>query len=116
MTTSQPLEYIPFQERPKCIIYKILNYGKLYFNYSTYNIANNTDNIERIYIDNEPCLTSEHLVSEADTLPEPIASRPEDKKSVEIHYKAGTHDPAFRTCQLTNKEISQLLGFYGCKV
>jgi hypothetical protein len=102
MNTIKNQCYIPFQEQSKCIIYKILHYGQSYFNYNTYLIAKNSDNIDCIYIDNEPCLPSQDM----------------DTKlyMVEIHYKTGTQTTSFKSYQLTNKEISKILGFYGCKV
>ena len=46
--------YIPFQTLSKSKIHKLLNYGQPYSNYSTYKIVENSDNIECIYIDNQP--------------------------------------------------------------
>ena len=51
---------LPFESRYKT--YRILNYGKPYKNYRTYDVRhnpNNTGNISFIYVDNEACSSSE---------------------------------------------------------
>ncbi len=65
-------------------------------------IAKNKDNIDYIYIDNEPCLPRQDMNTKL--------------YMVEIHYKTGTQTTSFKSDQLTNKKISKILGFYGCKV
>jgi len=100
-------------------MYKILNYGKHYTNYSTYNVIENDDNLETIYIDNQPCFD----VNKIATLKNDIKSITTNNANdivhllhyVELHYTKNSNKKIFETI-LTNHEIDTLLEKYGNKV
>jgi hypothetical protein len=83
-------DYIPFTNRNKYVIYKFINYGKSYSNYTTYKLIENTENIDTIYIDNEPFY-------------------------VEIHYTKLSNKKKLETIMI-NKDIDTLITKYGNKV
>lgn len=100
--------YIPFANR--YIKYKIMNYGKPYNNYISYKLSTNLENIEIIYIDNEPCAktinpNNTNLQNTSD----------EFYYYVEIHYSTSTNKPKLETI-MKNSEINDLLKKYGCKL
>jgi len=88
----------PFESRYK--MQTILNYGKPYSNYSSYNIMINDDSIKTIYVDNIPCST---LFT--NDLP----------FYVEIHYTPESNKPILETV-LHESELNNLLSKYGCKL
>jgi len=96
MSTQQ---YIPFQKR--YTKYRLLNYGKPYTDYTKYTLKPNPDNVEFIYIDNNPCIeiTLQHNI-ENEQLP----------FYVEIHYNCGNiFENIFK-----NHELDTLIQKYIC--
>ena len=93
--------YIPFTNR--YIMYKILNYGKPYTNYTTYKPIDNPECIETIYVDNQSCTTLEYYP------PEQNGNIP---YYVEIHYTKSSGKKKIETI-LKNHEIDSLIAKYG---
>jgi hypothetical protein len=95
--------YIPFENR--YIMYKILNYGKSYSNYTTYKLFNKKDDdIETIYIDNQTCITPDKEIEfNLQNLP----------YYVEIHYNKTSGKNKFETI-MKKHEIYTLLEKYFC--
>ena len=104
---SKQLEnYLPFQNRYKKEI--ILNYGRPYTNYTTYNLIDNEDNITVIYVDNKSCIDDDF-----DFGPGQL---PENKVYyVEIHYTPSSNIPKLENIMI-NHHIDTLINKYGCKV
>ena len=98
------LEYIPFEKR--YIKYRLINYGQPYKNYTKYILATNTDSIQTIYIDNEPCVDSQTMqtMNEFD-LPHYI----------EIHYLPESGKPKLETI-MKSHELDTLISKYIFKV
>lgn len=102
-TTNQATpEYIPFTNR--YIMYKLLNYGKSYTNYTKYTMIDNSDNIETIYVDNASCTNDKTLNVQPENM----------YYYVEIHYTAFTDKKKLETI-MKAIEIDTLIGKYGCK-
>jgi len=100
--------YIPFTKQ--YIMYKIMNYGKSYNNYTTYKLIENTDNIETIYVDNKSCYDKDTMPNE-DTMP----NLSNLSYHVEIHYTKISKKNKFETI-MKNYEIDTLLAKYSNKV
>ena len=108
---------LPFENRYKT--YRILNYGKPYTNYKTYNIRyhpKNTSNILAIYIDNKTCNnipTNKSLLSNsiADENTALLSSKLVNKYFVEIHYIPEEHKPKLEYI-MTENDINDLLYKY----
>jgi len=98
-------DYIPFTNRNKYVIYKFINYGKLYSNYTTYKLIENTENIDTIYIDNDTCYDEKHTDIPETNLP----------FYVEIHYTKLSNKKKLETIMI-NKDIDTLITKYGNKV
>jgi beta-galactosidase beta subunit len=96
-------EYIPFINR--YMMYKLLNYGKPYKNYTTYKPIENPENIETIYVDNQSCTDETKLEISKANLP----------YYVEIHYTKTSSKKKFETI-LKYCEIELLISKYGSKV
>jgi len=101
MTSS--IEYIPFTNR--YIMYKILNYGKPYKNYTIYKPIENLENIETIYVDNKCCTDETKLEISKENL----------HYYAEIHYTKDSGKKKFETI-LKHCEIDSLIAKYGSKV
>jgi len=94
--------YIPFQDLVKSRIYKLVNYGKPYTHYTSFNLIDNLDNIVYLYVDSEA-----HKIDKLeDTL---------NEYNVEIHYKPSTNKPPIKII-MTNCEIDKFIEKYGCKL
>ena len=102
----------PFENRYKMM--RILNYGKPYTNYTTYNIKdhpNNNTNILAIYIDNTTCTnipTNKALVNETTSL---LSTKLLNKYFVEIHYTSEENKPILEYI-MTEYDINELLSKY----
>ena len=105
----------PFENRYKK--YCILNYGKPYTNYKTYNIKNhpeNKTNILAIYIDNQTCNnipTNKSLLCNSDNPQTLISTKLINKYFVEIHYNLEEHKPILEYI-MTEYDINELLSKY----
>lgn len=100
---TSTIEYIPFTNR--YIMYKLLNYGKPYKNYTTYKPIENSENIETIYVDNQSCTDETKLEISKEHLP----------YYVEIHYTKTSSKKKFETI-LKHSEIDSLIAKYGSKL
>ena len=109
----------PFDNRYKT--YRIINYGKKYTNYKTYNVKhhpNNTSNILTIYVDNQKCNnipTNKSLLSCSNGSNEKTAllqSKFLNKYFVEIHYTPEENKPKLEYI-MTDTDIIGLLSKYG---
>lgn len=89
----------PFNSR--YIKERILNYGKAYSNYKTYQIINNKNQIQTIYIDNAPCNYTLFTSSIS--------------YFVEIHYTIDANLQPHETI-MKDYEITQLLEQYTYKM
>ena len=116
-TTNSLFNSHPFENRYKT--YRILNYGKPYSNYKTYNIRyhpDNTTNILAIYIDNKPCnniptnksLLSTNNVNENTAL---LQTKLISKYFVEIHYIPEENKPILEYI-MTENDIDELIYKY----
>ena len=99
MTSS--LEYIPFQELPKAKLYKILHYGKHYSNYCTYMFHTNIDGLKCIYVDNEPCSSTDKSIDSI--------------YYTELHYNDELMLEPIRKIMLGD-EVDAILETYGCRL
>ncbi len=115
MSTSTPTS-TPFENRYKS--FRILNYGKPYSNYKTFNIkyhSENTSNIRAIYVDNKTCNnipTNKLLLDEKIAL---LSLQNSDKYFVEIHYIPEENKPILEYI-MTKEDIIHLLSKYGCSM
>ena len=112
---------LPFENRYKTI--RILNYGKHYSNYKTYNIKyhpENKTNILAIYIDNQTCnnitiptikslLTND--TKNADENTALLQTKLLKKYYVEIHYIPEEHKPK-QEYIMSENDINELLNKY----
>ena len=89
-------------------MYKILNYGKPYTNYTTYKPIANPECIETIYVDNKTCTDTTLLECNQET----ISNFP---YYVEIHYTKTSGKKKIETI-LKNYEINDLIAKYGSKL
>jgi hypothetical protein len=107
----------PFENRYKT--YRILNYGKPYSNYNTYNIQyhpDNKTNILAIYIDRQPCnniptnksLLSNSIPNENTAL---LQTKLLKKYYVEIHYIPEENKPKLEYI-MTENDIDDLISKY----
>lgn len=114
---SQLFTSFPFENRYKT--YRILNYGKPYTNYKTYNIQYhpaNTTNISEIYVDNQTCnniptnksLFSNNNIDENTAL---LQTKLISKYFVEIHYVPEEKKPKLEYI-MTDYDINELLSKY----
>ena len=125
---------LPFESRYKK--YRILNYGKPYTNYRSYNVKyhpENITNILAIYVDNQACnniatnkfsnISNISNISNMNNekqqllnkLKEPNISnntKIEYKYYVEIHYTPEQHKPKLEYI-MTQSDINELLSKYG---
>ena len=107
----------PFENRYKT--YRILNYGKPYSNYKTYNIKYhpvNTTHILAIYVDNQSCNnipTNKSLLSNsvADENTALLQSKLLKKYYVEIHYTPEENKPKLEYI-MTENDINELISKY----
>jgi len=112
-STSTPT---PFENRYKS--FRILNYGKPYSNYKTFNIkyhTENTSNIREIYVDNKTCNnipTNKSLLDEKTAL---LSTSHIEKYFVEIHYIPEENKPKLEYI-MTKDDINNLLCKYGCSM
>ena len=115
MFTSK--NYFPFENRYKT--YRIINYGKPYSNYKTYNIRyhpENTTNILAIYVDNQTCnnvptnksLLTTSIVDENTAL---LQTKLLKKYFVEIHYTSEENKPILEYI-MTESDVNELLSKY----
>jgi hypothetical protein len=112
----RPNIILPFENRYKT--YKILNYGKPYNNYKTYNIRyhpENTSNILEIYIDNQKCNNIPTNKSLLDENIELIKTQNIDKYFVEIKYIIEEYKPNLEYI-MTKSDIRILLSKYGYNI
>ena len=106
----------PFENRYKT--FRILNYGKPYSNYKTFNIkyhSENTSNIRAIYVDNKMCNhipTNKSLLDENTAL---LSTSHIEKYFVEIHYIPEENKPILEYI-MTKEDIIHLLSKYGCSM
>ena len=110
---------LPFENRYKT--FRILNYGKPYTNYKTYNIKyhpQNKTNILAIYIDNQTCNnipTNKSLLSNntknADENTALLSTKLLKKYYVEIHYIPEEHKPKLEYI-MTENDINDLISKY----
>jgi len=118
----------PFDNRYKT--YRILNYGKKYTNYKTYNVKHhpdNTSNILAIYVDNQKCNnipTNKSLLSCSNGSNGSNGSNVNNEKTallqskflnkyfVEIHYTPEENKPKLEYI-MTDTDINVLLSKYG---
>jgi hypothetical protein len=110
--------YIPFTKQ--YIMYKIMNYGKSYSNYTTYKLIENTDNIEIIYVDNKSCSDKDTIdnidnIDNIDANITNLSNLSYLSYHVEIHYTKISKKNKFETI-MKNYEIDMLLAKYGNKV
>ena len=104
ITMSKNIQsYLPFQNKYKKKI--ILNYGRPYTNYTTYNIVDNKDNITTIYIDNQSA-NYEYIDQDHTYENTPYY--------VEIHYSPSSNSSKFETI-LFGYQIDTLIEKYDCK-
>ncbi len=130
---------LPFESRYKR--FRILNYGKPYTNYKTYNLKHNhenTTNIYAIYVDNQPCNNLSRTKDNDDSYGEkqPLLGKKEAKDPkdsnerkvskpidiiydnqpnrhfVEIHYDENIKKPILEYI-MTQTDINELLIKYG---
>ena len=119
---------LPFESRYKK--YRILNFGKPYTNYRSYNVKyhpENKTNILAIYVDNQVCNNvatnkSSNIINMnnekqqlLNKLKEPNTSdntKIEYKYYVEIHYTLEQHKPKLEYI-MTQSDINELLSKYG---
>ena len=107
----------PFANRYKT--FRILNYGKPYTNYKTYNIKyhpENKTNILAIYVDNQKCNnipTNKSLLSNsiADENTALLSTKLLSKYFVEIHYTPEQNKPKLEYI-MTESDINELLRKY----
>jgi hypothetical protein len=107
---SNPSKYIPFQSLIKAKVYRILNYGRPYDNYSHFRMSDNPELITDIYIDSEPYT----MLSLDGSVPSVI----DDScipYQIEILYTKESNKP-MRTCIRSKADIDALLAKYGCKL
>ena len=103
---------LPFETRYKK--FRILNFGKPYTNYKTYNIKyhpENKTNIFAIYVDNQKCNnipTNKSLLDEKKAL---LTIQNSEKYFVEIHYISEENKPKLEYI-MTENDISDLLSKY----
>ena len=106
----------PFESRYKT--FRILNYGKPYTNYKTFNIKYhpvNTSNIMAIYVDNQKCNnipTNKSLLDEKKAL---LTIQNSEKYFVEIHYISEENKPKLEYI-MTKDDINNLLCKYGYSI
>jgi hypothetical protein len=106
----------PFESRYKS--FRILNYGKPYTNYKTFNIKyhpENTSNIMAIYVDNQKCNnipTNKSLLDEKKAL---LSTSHIEKYFVEIHYILEENKPKLEYI-MTKDDINNLLCKYGYSI
>ena len=116
-TINSLFNSFPFENRYKT--YRILNYGKPYSNYKTYNIKyhpSNTNNILAIYVDNQPCNnipTNKSLLSNsvADENTALLQTKLLKKYYVEIHYTPEENKPKLEYI-MTENDINELISKY----
>jgi len=107
----------PFESRYKK--FKILNFGKPYTNYKTYNIKyhpENKTNIFAIYVDNQKCnniptnksLFSNNNIDEKTAL---LSIKLLNKYFVEIHYTPEQNKPKLEYI-MTKQDVNELLRKY----
>ena len=109
---------MPFENRYKT--FRILNYGKPYTNYKTYNIKyhpENKTNIFAIYVDNQKCNnipTNKSLLStnNPDENTALLSTKLLSKYYVEIHYTPEEKKPNLEYI-MTENDINELLTKYG---
>jgi hypothetical protein len=119
---------LPFESRYKK--YRILNFGKPYTNYRSYNVKyhpENKTNILAIYVDNQVCNNvatnkSSNIINMnnekqqlLNKLKEPNTSdntKIEYKYYVEIHYTLEQHKPKLEYI-MAQSDINELLSKYG---
>ena len=111
----------PFENRYKT--FRILNYGKSYTNYKTYNVKyhlENKTNIFAIYVDNQKCnkiptnmslLTTSNIDEKTALLHTKLLN----KYYVEIHYNLEENKPKLEYI-MTEYDINELLSKYGYKM
>lgn len=106
---------LPFENRYKT--YRILNYGKAYSNYKTYNIQyhpENKSNILAIYVDIQTCNnipTNKSLLCNIDENTELLTTQLIKKYFVEIHYIPEENKPKLEYI-MTEYDINELLNKY----
>ena len=107
----------PFENRYKT--FRILNFGKPYTNYKTYNIKyhpENKSNIFAIYVDNQKCNNIPTNKSLLPTIDENTAlllsTQLLNKYYVEIHYTSDQRKPILEYI-MTEQDINELLKKYG---
>ena len=106
---------LPFENRYKT--FRILNYGKPYTNYKTYNIQyhpENKTNILAIYIDNQSCNnipTNKSLLCSINENTALLLTQLLNKFFVEIHYIPEENKPKLEYI-MTENDISDLLSKY----
>ena len=96
-------QYTPFTKR--YTMYKILNYGKPYTNYTTYKPLENIEHIETIYVDNKPCIDDKNLQILTNNLP----------YYIEIHYTKQSGKSYLETIML-EQDIAHLIAKNGNKL
>ena len=94
--------YIPFQNLAKVKIYKLLNYGKSYSNYTSFKMIDNLDGVICVYVDKEP-----YKVNNLDDT--------KTQYHVEIHFTPHVNKPPQKII-LTNQEIDTIIEKYGSKL
>jgi hypothetical protein len=109
----------PFENRYKT--FRILNFGKPYTNYKTYNVKyhlENKTNIFAIYVDNQKCMnipTNKSLLTTTTNIDEKTAllhTKLLNKYYVEIHYIPEEKKPKLEYI-MTEYDINELLSKYG---
>ena len=116
-TINSLFNSFPFENRYKT--YRILNYGKPYSNYKTYNIKyhpENKTNILAIYVDNKSCNnipTNKSLLSNsvADENTALLQTKLLKKYYVEIHYTPEENKPKLEYI-MTENDIIELISKY----
>ena len=116
-TINSLFNSFPFENRYKT--YRILNYGKPYSNYKTYNIKyhpENKTNILAIYVDNKSCNnipTNKSLLSNsvADENTALLQTKLLKKYYVEIHYTPEENKPKLEYI-MTENDINELISKY----
>jgi hypothetical protein len=107
---------LPFETRYKK--FRILNFGKPYTNYKTYNIKyhpENKTNIFAIYVDNQKCNnipTNKSLLQSIDEKTALLSVQLLNKYFVEIHYNPDQNKPKLEYI-MTEQDINDLLSKYG---
>jgi hypothetical protein len=111
----------PFENRYRT--FRILNYGKPYSNYKTYNIQHhpeNKTNILAIYVDNQPCNTTQNNKTKSRAITETTSLLQNNLQStlhtvtkyfVEIHYTPEQNKDKLDYI-MTESDISELLSLY----